>query len=103
MPFPKRNSGMELGAVVKVIARMTFIMSTTFFVLAVMLLFLFSPGLGEQVILLGTVFMTSCTSIGSLFLMRKMYKSDAEIRRKKELEAKEAGNFTMDEWLKKTR
>jgi len=75
-------------------------MSASFFFLAIILLFFFDIGPGEQMIMVATVFVTSATGFGSVILMRKMRKSDAELKRQKELEAGTRGKITMDEWLK---
>lgn len=77
-------------------------MSATFFFLAVILLFFFDIGAGEQVMLVVTVFLTSATAFGSALLMRKMHKSDMELKRGQAEERKKRGNVTMDEWLKRT-
>jgi len=74
-------------------------MSASFFFLAIILLFFFDIGPGEQVIMVATVFVTSATGLGSVILTRKMRKSDAELIRQKEAEVKTRGNMTMDEWL----
>ena len=94
---------MALGTAVKSIARATFTMSATFFFLAVILLFFFDIGPGEQVILAGTVFLSSATGVGSVMLMRKMRRSDAEMARHREAEARARGNMTMDEWIGKNK
>lgn len=80
---------------------MIFIASATIFILAVILLFLFDIGPGEEVIALITVFITSSTGFGSVLLMRKMHKSDIEMNHRKNDAAKARGNLTLDEWLDK--
>lgn len=99
MSLRRKHSTVEMGSVVHYISRMTFSMSLTFFFIAVALLFFGQVGVAEQVALVITIWVTATTGFGSVLLMRKMHKSDAEFKKHKEEDTKNRGKKTLDEWL----
>lgn len=99
MSLRRKHSGVEMAGIVRYIGRIAFSMSMTFLFIALGVLAFIDVGIAERVVLYLTVWINLTIGFGSVLLMWKMNKSDAEWKQRKAQERNDAGHQTIEQWL----
>ncbi len=101
MSLRRRNSGVAVAGVASHIARFSFLFSASFFFLALMFLLFVQVGAVERVIYIFVLWINGTIAIGSVFLMRYLYKSDEKFKKALEENNPSVQSKTIDDWLTK--